>query len=150
MIAKWIEFARQQNHRRRVVFLEDYDIALAQELVQGVDVWINTPRRPWEACGTSGMKVLVNGGLNCSIRDGWWDEAFEADAGWTIGDGRGGEAAAADARDAQSLYEILENEVVPEYYSRDEAGLPRAWLARIRRSLSALTPTFASTRCCCG
>ena len=149
MIAKWIEFARQPNHRRRVVFLEDYDIALAQELVQGVDVWINTPRRPWEACGTSGMKVLVNGGLNCSIRDGWWDEAFEADAGWTIGDGRGGEAAAADARDAQSLYEILENEVVPEYYSRDEAGLPRAWLARIRRSLSALTPTFASTRMLC-
>ena len=146
MIAQWIEFARQLKHRRRVIFLEDYDIALAQELVQGVDVWINTPRRPWEACGTSGMKVLVNGGLNCSIRDGWWDEAYEADAGWTIGDGKGGEAAAADARDAESLYATLENNIVPEFYNRDEAGLPRAWLARIRRSLSTLTPAFASTR----
>ena len=87
MIRDWIEIAQQPQFRRRVVFLEDYDIALAQELVQGVDVWINTPRRPWEACGTSGMKVLVNGGLNLSERDGWWDEAYAADLGWAIGDG---------------------------------------------------------------
>ena len=86
MIQAWIKLARQPRYRRRIVFLEDYDIALAQELVQGVDVWINTPRRPWEACGTSGMKVLVNGGLNCSILDGWWDEAYEA--GRRLGDRR--------------------------------------------------------------
>ena len=86
MIREWIELARRPEFRRHVVFLEDYDISLAQELVQGVDVWINNPRRPWEACGTSGMKVLVNGGLNCSVRDGWWDEAWSADVGWMIGD----------------------------------------------------------------
>jgi starch phosphorylase len=90
MIRAWIELARQSRYRRQVVFLEDYDIALAQELVQGVDLWINTPRRPWEACGTSGMKVLVNGGLNCSVLDGWWDEAYQADVGWSIGNGEGG------------------------------------------------------------
>lgn len=146
MIRAWIDFARQPRYRRRVVFLEDYDIALAQELVQGVDVWINTPRRPWEACGTSGMKVLVNGGLNCSILDGWWDEAYEVDVGWSIGDKRGGDSKEVDARDAISLYETLEQKIVPEFYDRDAAGLPRVWLARIRRSMSALTPAFGSTR----
>ena len=87
MIQEWIGFAQDRRYRRRVVFLEDYDISLAQELVQGVDVWINTPRRPWEACGTSGMKVLVNGGLNLSTLDGWWEEAYAPDLGWAIGDG---------------------------------------------------------------
>ena len=146
MIQAWINLARQPRFRRQIVFLEDYDIDLAQELVQGVDVWINTPRRPWEACGTSGMKVLVNGGLNCSILDGWWDEAYESDVGWSIGDGQGGDAAEVDARDAESLYETLEQKVVPEFYDRDAEGLPRAWLARIRRSMSLLTPVFSSTR----
>ena len=130
--------AREPRHRSRVAFLEDYDIALAKELVQGVDVWINTPRRPWEACGTSGMKVLVNGGLNCSILDGWWDEAFAPNVGWSIGDERGGEAAEVDARDALSLYDTLESRIVPEFYDRDMEGLPRKWLARIRASMSAL------------
>ena len=146
MIREWIEFAGQPRFRRRVVFLEDYDIDLAQELVQGVDVWINTPRRPWEACGTSGMKVLVNGGLNCSILDGWWDEAYDTQLGWALGDVRGGVAQEVDARDAESLYEILETMVVPEFYDRDAAGLPRAWLLRIRTSMSTLTPTFSSAR----
>lgn len=146
MIREWIELARQPRYRRHVVFLEDYDITLAQELVQGVDVWINTPRRPWEACGTSGMKVLVNGGLNCSILDGWWDEGFETGAGWAIGDGTGGTAAEADARDAECLYRTLEQEIIPEFYNRDADGLPRAWLMRIRRSMSVLTPEFGSTR----
>jgi glycogen phosphorylase len=146
MIRAWIDLARQPRYRSRVVFLEDYDIALAQELVQGVDVWINTPRRPWEACGTSGMKVLVNGGINCSILDGWWDEAYQADVGWAIGDGRGGDAAEVDERDAESLYDTLEQRIVPEFYDRDADGLPRAWLARIRRSMSTLTPAFGSTR----
>ena len=146
MIREWIDFAREPRHRSRVAFLEDYDIALARELVQGVDVWINTPRRPWEACGTSGMKVLVNGGLNCSILDGWWDEAFAPNVGWSIGDERGGEAAEVDARDALSLYDTLESRIVPEFYDRDMEGLPRKWLARIRASMSVLTPAFASSR----
>ena len=146
MIRAWIDLARQPRYRNRVVFLEDYDIALAQELVQGVDVWINTPRRPWEACGTSGMKVLVNGAINCSILDGWWDEAYQPDVGWAIGDGRGGDAAEVDERDAASLYDTLEQRIIPEFYDRDADGLPRAWLARIRRSMSTLTPAFGSTR----
>lgn len=146
MIREWIMLARQPRFRTRVVFLEDYDIALAQELVRGVDVWINTPRRPWEACGTSGMKVLVNGGLNCSILDGWWDEAFAPDVGWAIGDGIGGDVRQADERDAEHLYELLEGSIIPEFYSRDAHGLPRRWLDTIRRSMSTLTPLFASTR----
>lgn len=146
MIGAWIELARQSSHRRRVVFLEDYDIALAQELVQGVDVWINTPRRPWEACGTSGMKVLVNGGLNCSIMDGWWDEAYRPDLGWAIGDTRGGEAYHVDQQDADSLYRTLEQLIIPEFYDRDAEGMPRAWLGRIRASMSNLTPAFSSAR----
>lgn len=146
MIREWIEFARQPRFQRHVVFLEDYDIDVAQHLVQGVDVWINTPRRPWEACGTSGMKVLVNGGLNCSILDGWWDEAFAPELGWAIGDGRGGAVEEADARDAQSLYEVLESKIIPEFYDRNSAGLPRAWLRRIRNSMRTLTPAFSSMR----
>lgn len=146
MIQAWVELARNPRYRRRVVFLEDYDIAVAQELVQGVDLWINTPRRPWEACGTSGMKVLVNGGVNCSILDGWWDEAFSPGVGWAIGDDKGGEAAQVDAKDAESLYSLLENHVVPEFYHRDVEGLPCRWLSRVRQSTSTLTPAFASTR----
>ncbi len=92
------------------------------------------------------MKVLVNGGLNCSILDGWWDEAYEADLGWSIGDGQGGDATEVDARDAESLYQTLERKIVPEFYDRDVEGLPRAWLARIRRSMSVLTPAFSGTR----
>ena len=104
MIRDWIEIAQRPEFRRRVVFLEDYDITLAQELVQGVDVWINTPRRPWEACGTSGMKVLVNGGLNLSERDGWWEEAYAPELGWAIGDGREYPEGEQDAQDAEALY----------------------------------------------
>jgi glycogen phosphorylase len=145
MIREWIELAAEKRFRRNIVFVEDYDIALAQELVQGVDVWINTPRRPWEACGTSGMKVLVNGGLNLSVKDGWWDEAYDERVGWAIGDGRDGEAAS-DAQDAENLYDTLEQKVVPEFYDRDAVGLPRSWLARIRWSMALLTPAFSSTR----
>jgi len=146
MIQEWINFGRQPRYRRHVVFLQDYDIAVAQELVQGVDVWINTPRRPWEACGTSGMKVLVNGGLNCSTLDGWWDEAYSHEVGWAIGDGAGGAAEDVDERDALSLYETLEQKIIPEFYDRDVEGLPRAWLNRIRESMGKLTPTFGGAR----
>ncbi len=149
MIQDWIRLARNPRYRRHVVFLEDYDISLAQEMVQGVDVWINTPRRPWEACGTSGMKVLVNGGINCSTLDGWWDEAYTEDVGWSIGDGSGGAAENVDARDVQSLYDVLENKVIPEFYDRDGQGLPRAWLQRIRQSMGRLTPVFSGARMMC-
>lgn len=146
MIQDWITLAHDPRYRRHVVFLEDYDISLAQEMVQGVDVWINTPRRPWEACGTSGMKVLANGGINCSTLDGWWDEAFTPDVGWSIGDGSGGAAEDVDARDILSLYEVLEKKVIPEFYDRDGYGLPRAWLQRIRESMGRLTPEFSGAR----
>ena len=106
-----------------MVFLSDYDMLMAEHLVQGVDVWVNTPRRPWEASGTSGMKVLVNGGLNLSELDGWWAEAYSPEVGWAIGDGREhGDDPSWDATEAETLYALLEKEVVPEFYSRDERG----------------------------
>jgi starch phosphorylase len=130
-----------------VVFLEDYDISLAQELVRGVDVWINTPRRPWEACGTSGMKVVVNGGLNLSTLDGWWEEAYRPDLGWAIGDHQPhANQAEQDRREAEELYGVLEREVVPAFYDRDPAGVPRAWVARMRRSMGGLTARFSASR----
>ena len=146
MIRDWIEIAQRPELRRRVVFLEDYDITLAQELVQGVDVWINTPRRPWEACGTSGMKVLVNGGLNLSERDGWWAEAYAPELGWAIGDGREYPEGEQDAQDAEALYSVLEREIIPAFYARDAAGMPRQWLERVRRSMAMLAPIYSSSR----
>jgi len=144
LIQAWSRFSRDTSVRSRCVFLEDYDLSLAQELVQGVDVWINTPRRPWEACGTSGMKVLVNGGLNLSVLDGWWAEAFSPEVGWAIGTASG--APRTDAQDAHDLLWLLENEVIPAFYDRDEQGLPRSWLAKVRASLSHLTPCFSAGR----
>ncbi len=146
MIRDWIVLAQHAELRQRIVFLEDYDLTVAQELVQGVDVWINTPRRPWEACGTSGMKILVNGGLNLSVLDGWWEEAYDPELGWAIGDDAVLDEAAGDRSDARALYEILEQQVVPQFYARDASGLPRRWLARIRHSLARLTPAYSSTR----
>ncbi len=146
MIQRWISFTEEPRHRSRMMFLEDYDISLAQELVQGVDVWINTPRRPWEACGTSGMKVLVNGGLNVSTLDGWWEEAYAPDLGWAIGNGKQTEGAEQDEDDARALYRVLEHEVVPAFYDRDTTGVPRAWVARMRRGMSVLTARYSATR----
>lgn len=146
LLQAWLAFVQQPAVRRRAVFLEDYDMVLAQELAKGVDVWINTPRRPWEACGTSGMKVLVNGGLNLSERDGWWDEACGQEAGWTLGDGREHDGAGWDAAEAEQLYRLLEEEVVPEFYDRDREGIPRAWVARMRASMARLAPQFSSNR----
>lgn len=145
MIRKWIELARTPALRQHIVFLEDYHMGVAQILVQGVDVWINNPRRPWEACGTSGMKVLVNGGLNCSVRDGWWDEAYSADTGWAIGEASHA-SASDDADDAASLYDRLEFDIAPEFYDRDAEGVPRRWIERMRASMAELSPRFASTR----
>jgi starch phosphorylase len=142
-----MEFIRQPDSRSHVIFLSDYDMLLTERLVQGVDVWINTPRRPWEACGTSGMKVLVNGGINLSELDGWWAEAYTPDIGFAVGDGQEhGEDPAWDARDARTLYELLEQKVVPEFYARDKNGIPVAWINRIRESMARLTPRFSADR----
>lgn len=147
LIQQWNEFIRRPEVRDCVVFLSDYDMLLTQELVQGVDVWINTPRRPWEACGTSGMKVLVNGGLNLSELDGWWAEAYSPEVGWAIGDGKEhGEDQAWDAAEADELYSVLEREVIPEFYERNESGMPTEWLGRIRESMAQLTPEFSANR----
>jgi starch phosphorylase len=112
-----------------------------------VDVWINTPRRPWEASGTSGMKILVNGGLNLSELDGWWAEAYSPDLGWAIGDGHEhGDDPYWDRVEAEALYEILEHQVVPEFYTRDSQGIPRAWVARMRESMARLAPYYSANR----
>jgi starch phosphorylase len=145
-IAEWSAFARRDDVRTRAVFLEDYDMALAAHLVQGVDVWINTPRRAWEACGTSGMKVLVNGGLNLSELDGWWEEAYTPEVGWGVNGGAEIGGPADDEREAELLYRLLEEEVVPEFYRRDAGGLPRQWIARLRASMTQLTPQFSTNR----
>jgi starch phosphorylase len=147
LIQEWSHFIRRNEARDHVVFLSDYDMFLTGQLVQGVDVWINTPRRPWEACGTSGMKVLVNGGLNCSELDGWWAEAYTPEVGWALGDGKEhGDDPAWDSVEAEALYDLLERKVIPEYYDRDTNGIPVAWVARIRESMSRLTPRYSANR----
>ncbi len=147
LIQKWTQFIRRSEARPHVIFLSDYDMHLTEQLVQGVDVWLNTPRRPWEASGTSGMKVLVNGGINLSELDGWWAEAYTPEVGWALGDGREhGDDPAWDAIEAEALYDLLEREVIPEFYTRDEQGTPRAWVARMRESMARLTPRFSTNR----
>jgi starch phosphorylase len=147
LIREWNHFIRRPQARKHVVFLSDYDMVLTGRLVQGVDVWINTPRRPWEACGTSGMKVLVNGGINLSVLDGWWAEAYTPEVGWALGDGKEhGEDPAWDAADAEALYTLLEQEVIPEFYTRGPDGIPVAWVTRIRESMRRLTPLFSANR----
>jgi starch phosphorylase len=147
LIKEWSRFIKRPEVRPHVIFLSDYNMLLSEFLVQGVDVWINTPRRPWEACGTSGMKVLVNGGLNLSELDGWWSEAYAPEVGWALGDGREhGDDPAWDAVEAEALYGLLEREVIPEFYTRDKNGVPTAWVKRMRESMARLTPLFSSNR----
>jgi starch phosphorylase len=147
LIREWTQFIRRLEIRSHIVFLGDYDMLLTEQLVQGVDVWINTPRRPWEASGTSGMKVLVNGGINLSELDGWWAEAYTPEVGWALGDGREhGDDPAWDAVEADALYDLLEREVIPEFYNRDKNGIPTAWIARMRESMARLTPRFSADR----
>jgi starch phosphorylase len=131
----------------RVVFVEDYDINVARHLVQGVDVWLNNPRRPLEASGTSGEKVVLNGGLNLSVLDGWWAEAFDGANGFAIGNGRSHASEhVTDDRDAASLLDVLEYQVIPLYYDRDVDGLPRQWIQRMMNSISSLAWRFSSHR----
>jgi glycogen phosphorylase len=155
-LERWQRFLRLPEIQHCAIFVEDYDLALAQQMVQGVDLWINTPRRPWEACGTSGMKVLVNGGLNLSTLDGWWAEAYQPTLGWALaGDGSAGHQVTLlapreqDARDALQLYELLENQVIPRFYRRDQSGKSSEWLELIRNSMVTLTPRFSSNRMLC-
>ena len=131
--------------RHRAVFLQDYDQEIARQLVQSVDVWLNVPRRPLEASGTSGEKVAINGGLNLSILDGWWFEAYDGTNGFAIGSD-GNESADVDAADVESLYRVLEQELVPRYYQRDAGGLPREWIAMMKRAIATLVPRFNSDR----
>jgi len=146
LITAWIDFAARPAVRDHVVFLEDYDSTLAEEMVRGVDVWLNTPRRPWEACGTSGMKVLANGGLNASTLDGWWAEAYDPHVGWRIGANDDPAEPLADASDAARLYDLLEHEIIPEFYARDATGVPAQWLERVRASMAELAPRFSANR----
>jgi len=141
VIQEWTRFVRLPHVRPRAVFLADYDLRLAERLVQGVDLWVNTPHPPLEACGTSGMKVLVNGGLNLSSLDGWWAEAYRPGIGWALeGDGQD------DARDAAELYDLLEREIVPAFYERDDSGIPHKWLSCMRASMASLTSTYSAAR----
>jgi starch phosphorylase len=131
----------------RLVFLEDYDINLARYLVQGVDVWMNTPRRPMEASGTSGMKAAINGALNFSVLDGWWHEAYNGENGWAIGeDVDDDNSPAQDKKDAEDLYDILENEIIPLYYNRDPKEISHSWIARMKGSLKTIIPQFSTRR----
>lgn len=141
LVRDWVRFARGPEVHGHVVFLPDYDLRLAEQLVQGVDLWLNTPRPPWEACGTSGMKVLVNGGLNLSVLDGWWEEAHAPEVGWAPPS-----AAHDDGADADAIYGLLERDIVPAFYERDPSGLPRRWLAKVRASMAQLTPRFSANR----
>ncbi len=130
----------------RVVYLHEYDLGMAARLTRGCDLWLNLPRPPFEASGTSGMKAVINGGLNLSVLDGWWAEAYDGTNGWALEGEVQADHATQDARDAAALYDLLEQEVLPAFYDRDADGLPRSWLARIRASMRTLAPAFCAGR----
>nr|WP_284048102.1 alpha-glucan family phosphorylase [Marinobacter sp. ATCH36] len=150
IIRQWKAFSRRPDVEGKVVFIEDYDLGVASQLIQGVDVWLNCPRHPWEACGTSGMKVLVNGGLNLSQYDGWWAEAWNTEVGWAIRPGATfeelGSSGEHDNSDTRELFDLLANDVIPAFYDVDDQGLPRHWLRRIRASMDQLTATYSASR----
>jgi starch phosphorylase len=148
LISRVVQYAKRDEFRRRVVFIEDYEMNVARHLVQGVDVWLNNPRRPLEASGTSGMKVCVNGGLNLSILDGWWCEGYDGENGWAIGSGEeyADNTHYQDEVESRALYELLEKEVLPMFYTRGADGLPRQWIKRMKKSISTLVPVFNTNR----
>ncbi len=149
LIRKVIGICKEERFRGKIFFVEGYDIRIARHLVQGVDVWLNTPRRPLEASGTSGEKVVANGVLNLSVSDGWWVEGYDGTNGWTIGPvvkGLADETENADEEDSRSLYTLLENSVIPLFYDREMSGLPEKWLAMIKRSMQTLVPRFNTER----
>ncbi|MDA8141720.1 MAG: alpha-glucan family phosphorylase [Desulfobacteraceae bacterium] len=147
LIRNIIQFARQHDVRNHIAFLENYDMGIARHLVQGVDVWLNTPRRPMEACGTSGMKAAVNGVLNLSILDGWWDEGYTPERGWSIGSGEEySDAPYQDAVEVQALYNVLENDVIPCFYNRGSGNMPVDWIAKMKASMKMAMAEFCSHR----
>ncbi len=146
LIRQVVCFARREGLRRQIVFIEDYDMTVAHYLVHGVDVWLNTPRRPLEACGTSGMKAAANGGLNLSVLDGWWPEAYQPGIGWAIGCSEEYEEPDhQDEVESQAIYHLLEKEIIPLFYHRDD-GLPREWIRRMKAAMQAICPIFNSDR----
>ncbi|HUZ43626.1 MAG TPA: alpha-glucan family phosphorylase [Acidimicrobiales bacterium] len=147
LIRQVVHFAADPEVRHRFAFVEDYDMAIARALTQGADVWLNTPRRPQEACGTSGLKASLNGGLNCSIQDGWWDECFDGSNGWAIVSAEAEpDLEHRDATEAASLFALLEQHIVPLFYDRSDHVVPRRWIAKVRASLKSLGPFAAATR----
>jgi starch phosphorylase len=147
LIRQLFQFANRPSVRDRFVFLENYDLHLARHLLQGADVWLNTPRRPFEACGTSGMKAAINGALNFSILDGWWCEGYREGVGWSIGNGEEYEDHAyQDAVESQALYNILENELVPCFYDRKKGDLPTLWIEKMKASMKMAMEGFCSLR----
>ena len=147
LIHRIVAFGGQHKLSHRIVFLEDYDMAIARHLVHGADVWLNTPRHPREACGTSGMKASANGVLNMSVLDGWWPEAYRPGIGWAIGDVEEYEdPGQQDEVDSKSVYDLLEQEIIPLFYDRDGDGLPREWIRRMKAAMRVVCPMFNSAR----
>jgi len=147
MIRAVVEFSRDPSVRHRFVFLPDYDIAVARALYQGADVWLNNPRRPQEACGTSGEKAALNGALNCSILDGWWDEMFDGENGWAISSAEGiTDMAKRDQVEADSLFSILEGSIVPRFYERTQGPVPRRWVRSVKHNWASLGPKVSASR----
>jgi glycogen phosphorylase len=147
LIQKVYRTVKKAETGGRLVFLEDYDMNLARYLVQGVDVWMNTPRRPYEASGTSGMKAAINGVLNFSVLDGWWREAYNERNGWSIGEDKHYESTdIQDAADAEDLYSTLENQIIPQYYNRDPKEMSHEWIARMKDAMKTVIPQFSTRR----
>ena len=147
LLQRVYKLAADRGFQGRIAFVEDYDMHIAHYLVQGVDVWLNNPRRLQEACGTSGMKAAINGSLHCSVRDGWWYEAYDSKNGWAIGGGpERAYSGEEDKEDAESIYSLLEDEIVPMYYSRDRDGMPRKWIAKSKESICTIAPQFCARR----
>jgi len=147
LIQELMRFINNEGARNRMVFIEDYDMGVARAMVQGVDVWLNNPRRPMEASGTSGMKVVPNGGLNCSVLDGWWDEAYNPSVGFAIGDRTEyGDLSHQDWLDSRALYQLIEGDIAPKFYHRVDDGLPTQWIAMMKRSIAELAPYFSTAR----
>jgi starch phosphorylase len=147
LIQKIEQFARKTNVRHRFVFLADYDMAIAREMYHGCDVWLNTPRRPLEACGTSGMKAALNGSLNCSILDGWWDECYSPGNGWAIQSAEDDpDLERRDQRECASLFSVLEEQVIPRFYEHASGGVPRAWVEMVQESWATLGPRVTAAR----
>jgi starch phosphorylase len=146
-IQEIIQFSKEEHLRKRIVFLENYDMNVARYMVEGCDIWLNNPRRPYEASGTSGMKIIANGGLNFSVLDGWWDEAYNREVGWRIGDRESFENEDyQDEIESRLIYETLEKEIVPMFYDRGEDKLPRGWIKMVKNSMSQLGPLFNMDR----